>query len=336
MVRVAIIGATGYTGAESIKIILRHPEAQVTYLTALPDECGALEQVFPQFMGRLHLPVEPLDFDKLSDLADVVLCCLPHKVSMGFVPKLLQYGLKVVDFSADYRIKNVDVYEKFYGVKHTDINNLGKAVFGLPEFFREKIKGADLVANPGCFPTGALLALAPLLKEDLIETDSVIVNSVTGSSGAGKNPSTKFHFPNMNENIFAYGIGSHRHMPEMEQIAGQLAGTDVGILFQPHVGPFDRGILSTVYCRPKDSVSGDRLDRLYNDFYKSEPFVQVCDAAPAVKDVAGTNYCHVFPTVAKGKILVFFFFFNLVKGASGQAIQNMNIIFGLDERLGLL
>ena len=335
MVRVAIIGASGYTGADAIEIILRHKEAQLVYLTALPQECGNVAAIFGQFKGRCSLDIEPLDIDKLAKLAEVALCCLPHKVSMSFVPKLLDKGLKVIDFSADYRIKDTSVYEQFYQVKHTDKANLEKAAYGLPELFREQIKGKDLVANPGCFPTGAILALAPLLKNSLIETDSVIVNSVTGSSGAGKNPSKNFHFPNMNENLFAYSIASHRHMPEMEQIAGDLAGTQVNILFQPHVGAFDRGILSTVYCQPKAKLDEAELTKLFNDFYASEPFVQVTTSAPMLKDVARTNYCHVFPAVSKGKIVVFSAIDNLVKGASGQAVQNMNIMFGLQETLGL-
>jgi len=335
MIRVAIIGASGYTGVESIEIILRHPEAELTYLTALESECGHAEDVFGQLKGRCDMQIEPLDLEKLSGLADVALCCLPHKVSMGFVPKLLDARLKVIDFSADYRLKDPKVYEEFYNVKHIDTANLARAVFGLPELFREKIKGADLVANPGCFPTGALLAIAPLLKEDLVETDSIIVNAVTGVSGAGRNPSIKFHFPNMNENLFAYGIGVHRHMPEMEQIASEIVGSPVKILFQPHAGPFDRGIASTVYCQPKGKVDCKKLAELYDEFYCFEPFVQMCRDGPAVKDVAGTNYCHIYPTFVKGKIVVFSTIDNLVKGASGQAIQNMNIIFGLEETSGL-
>ena len=334
MIRVAIIGASGYTGAESIRIILGHSEAELTYLTALPEECGAVEDVFPQFKGRCEMQIEPLDLDKLAETADVALCCLPHKVSMGFVPKLLDAGLKVIDFSADYRIKDVAIYEKFY-VKHTDTKNLKHAAFGLPELFRDSIKGAKLVANPGCYPTGAALAVAPLLKEGLIETDGIIVNAVTGSSGAGKNPSEKFHFPNMNENLFPYGIGTHRHMPEIEQIASDVAGKNVEVLFQPHVGPFDRGILSTVYCVPKEQLSNDELSKLYSVFYAGEPFVRILGDAPAVKDVAGTNYCHIFPASVKGRIVSFSAIDNLVKGASGQAIQNMNIIFGLEETMGL-
>ena len=335
MIRVAIIGASGYTGAESIRLILQHSRAELVYLTALPEECGPVGEVFGQFKGRCNLQIEPLDLDRLTGLADVALCCLPHKVSMGFVPRLLDAGLKVVDFSADYRLKDAKIYEKFYGVKHTDTANLARAMFGLPELFREQIKGAKLVANPGCFPTSALLGLSPLLKEGLIETDSIIVNAVTGVSGAGKNPSSRFHFPNMNENLFAYGIGTHRHMPEMEQIAGEIAGTDVQILFQPHAGPFDRGILSSIYCQPKRKVSSEQLSALYRKFYAEEPFVQICSDAPNVKDVAWTNYCHIFATSVKGRIVVFSAIDNLVKGASGQAVQNMNIVFGLEETLGL-
>ncbi len=335
MIRIAIIGATGYTGLESIEIINRHPQAELTYLTALPEECGHAEEIFGRLKGKCDMLIEPLDLDKLADVADVVLCCLPHKVSMGFVPKLLDAGVKVVDFSADYRIKDVKIYEQFYQVEHTDTANLEKAVYGLPELFRERIKGKSLVANPGCFPTGLLLAIAPLLKKGLIETDSIVNNAVTGASGAGKNPSGKFHFPNMNENFFAYGTGSHRHMPEMEQIATELAGRSVTILFQPHVGPFDRGILSSIYCQPKKTVSNDKLNKLYQDFYSDEQFVRICQSSPQLKDVAGTNYCHIYVAEAKGKIVAFSAIDNLVKGASGQAIQNMNIIFDLDETLGL-
>jgi N-acetyl-gamma-glutamyl-phosphate reductase len=336
MVKVAIIGASGYTGVEAMEILLRHPEAELTYLTALPDECEHVADTFKQLTGRLDMEIEPLDLDVLSKKADVALCCLPHKVSMGFVPKLLAAGVKVIDFSADYRLKDVTVYEEFYEVEHTDTKNLPVAAFGLPELFREQIKGANLVANPGCYPTGAMLAVAPLLKNGLIDTKSIIVNAVTGVSGAGKNPSERFHYPNMNENVFAYGVGSHRHMPEMEQIATQVASEQVEILFQPHVGPFDRGILSTVYCEPTKDLDDAKLKNIYETFYHSEAFVQVVGAPPGVKNVAGTNYCHVFAKAVKGKIVCFSAIDNLVKGASGQAVQNMNIIFGLDESSGLV
>ena len=334
MVRVAIIGASGYTGVESIEIILRHPQAEVTYLTALPEECGLVSDTFGQLTGRLDMMIEPLDMDVLASKADVALCCLPHKVSMGFVPKLLATGIKVIDFSADYRIKDVAVYEKYYQ-PHTDTENLTKAAYGLPELFREQIKGADLVANPGCYPTGAALALAPALKEGLIEPNGIIVSSVTGVSGGGKNPSPLFHFPYMNENIYPYGVGIHRHMPEMEQVASAVAGKPVELLFQPHVGPFDRGIVSSTYSDPIQDITIKQLNDLYAGFYKDEPFVQIVSKPPAVKNVAKTNYCHIFPAIAKGKVVVFSAIDNLIKGASGQAIQNMNILFDLPEMMGL-
>ena len=334
MVRVAIIGASGYTGVESIEIILRHPQAEVTYLTALPEECGHVADTFGQLAGRLDMMIEPLDLDLLASKANVALCCLPHKVSMGFVPKLLATGVKVIDFSADYRLKDVDLYEKFY-VPHSDKDNLAHAAYGLPELFRDEIKSASLVANPGCYPTGASLALAPLLKDGLIKPSGIVISSVTGVSGGGKNPSPLFHFPYMNENIYPYGVGVHRHMPEMEQIASSVTGQPVELLFQPHVGPFDRGIISSTYSDPTQEVTTEQLNALYKDFYKNEPFVQVVAKPPAVKNVAKTNYCHVYPTVAKGKVVVFSVIDNLSKGASGQAIQNMNILFDLPETMGL-
>ncbi len=333
MIRVAIIGAGGYTGVESIEILLRHPEAKLTYLTA-QQEFGRAADIYPQLAGRCDLAIEPLDLDKLGKLADVALCCLPHKVSMSMVPKMLAAGVKVVDFSADYRIRDLATYEKYYE-PHTDKENLAHAVYGLPELFRDQIKCARLVANPGCYPTGASLALAPLLKNNLIKPTGIVLSSVSGVSGGGKKPTPGFHFPYMNENMYAYSVGVHRHMPEMEQAASDVAGKPVELLFQPHVGPFDRGIFTSAYCDPIAPISPDTLKKIYQDFYKGEQFVQILSAPPAVKNVAKTNYVHIFPTFAKGKVVVFSVIDNLIKGASGQAIQNMNIIFGLDETLGL-
>lgn len=336
MVKVAIIGATGYTAGESMEILLRHDKAKLTYLSALPAECAHVTEVFGNLRGRVDLEIEPLDIAKLAKSADVALCCLPHKVSMGFVPQLLGAGLKVVDFSADYRIHDIKMYERFYQVKHTDCDNVARAAFGLPELFREKIAGASLVANPGCYPTAASLGLAPLLARNLIAHDDIVVNAVTGVSGAGRQPSQAFHFPEMNENAFAYAVGTHRHMPEIEQILSEVSGSSVKVLFQPHVISMDRGILETIYCQPLTSTSEKELLNLYRSFYADEPFVRVLDGPPKTKDVTGTNFCDVFVTVAKHKIIVFSAIDNLIKGAAGQAIQNMNIICGLDETMGLL
>lgn len=336
MIKVAIIGATGYTASESIKILLRHPQAKLTYLTALPDECGHIAQIFPAFQDQLDLEVEPIDLDKLSRTSDVALCCLPHKVSMQFVPQLLDAGVKVVDFSADYRIHDVKLYEKVYQVPHTDQDNVAQAAFGLPELFRDNIKGKSLVANPGCYPTAAGLALAPLLKEKIIAFDDIIVNAVTGVSGAGRNPSALFHYPEMNENLFAYAVDNHRHMPEIEQILTDFTGKSTKVLFQPHVVSMDRGIAETIYCQPLEKITPKKLAQLFSDFYAHEPFVRVLDKPPTTKNVSHTNFCDVFPTIAKGKIVIFSAIDNLIKGAAGQAIQNMNIICDLPETTALL
>jgi len=336
MIKVAIIGATGYTAGESIRILLGHPQAKVTYLTALPEECAHVAEVFPALRDRLDLPIEPVDLDKLAKQADVALCCLPHKVSMQFVPRLFSAGVKVVDFSADYRLKDVTVYEKFYQVPHTDKDNISRAAFGLPELFRSKISGATLVANPGCYPTAAALALAPLLQDNLIARDDIVVNAVTGVSGAGRKAAPKWHFPEMNENLFAYAVGTHRHMPEIEQILTDFTGRSTKVLFQPHVVAMDRGIGESIYCQPLTKVTQKDLTQLYRSFYDKEPFVRVLDQPPATKDVSFTNFCDVYATVTKGKIVVFSAIDNLVKGAAGQAIQNMNIICQLPETMGLL
>lgn len=335
MVRVVIIGATGYTGADSIEILIRHPEAEVTYLTGRSEQGLPVSELFGQFKGRCDLPIEPLEIATLQAKADVALCCLPHKAAMGCVPEILEAGLKVVDFSADYRLQDTAVYEQYYKVEHTDPVNLPQAVYGLPELYRDAIPLARLVANPGCFPTSAMLAAAPLLRAGCV-SPSMVVNSVSGVTGGGKTPCAKFHYPNMNEDLFAYGVGTHRHIPEMEQIATDQAGDAVEVLFQPHVGPYDRGILSTVYFTPQREVTAAQVMDLFNEAYAGERFVRVCSEPPHLKHVARTNYCHLYPAVVKGKIVVFAAIDNMVKGASGQAVQNMNLMFGLDEAAGLL
>ncbi len=336
MVKVAIIGATGYTAAESIHILLRHEQVRITYLTALPEECGPIARMFPALKGRLDLPVEPVDLNKLSETAEVALCCLPHKVSMQYVGQLLSTGVKVVDFSADYRIHDAAVYEQVYQVEHIDKENLSRAAFGLPELFRQTIPGADLVANPGCYPTAAALAIAPLVKENLIDPADIVVNAVSGASGAGRKAALAFHFPEMNENLFAYAVGTHRHMPEIEQIVTDYTQTPVQVLFQPHAVSMDRGIFESIYCRPTADTSPQKLMQLYQTFYADEPFVRILPEPPKTKNVSYTNFCDIFPTIAKGKIIVFSAIDNLIKGAAGQAVQNMNLICQLPETMGLL
>ena len=338
MIRVGIIGATGYTGEEAIEILLRHRQAKLTALTALPEECGQIQDIFPRLRGRIAMAVEPLDLPAFAASVDVALGCLPHKVSMGFVPKLLDAGVKVIDFSADYRLRDVALYEKHY-TQHTDRANLAQAAFGLPELFRKNVVGKKLVANPGCYPTCAALGLAPLLKEGLVRLDRIVVNAVTGVSGAGRKASLPYHLPEMNENLFAYAAGgTHRHSPEINQICSDVAGKPVNVLFQPHVGAFDRGILSSIYAEPTGDLSTAKLADLYRDFYHNEPFVRVLAAPPKLKAVQRTNFCDLHPLVsADGRhVIVFSALDNLIKGASGQAVQNLNIISNITETEGLL
>lgn len=334
MVRVAIIGANSYTGIEAIEILLKHPSAKITYLAGLREQFADVSDVFGQLRGRLKMPIEILDVAKAAAVADVAFCCLPHKVAMTTVPQLLEAGLKVIDFSADYRLKDPNVYAQYYE-PHTDLANLRRAVYGLPELFREAIKKAELVANPGCYPTSAALAAAPLLAGGFIKTTGIVINAVSGVSGGGKNPTPQFHFPFMNENFYPYAVGTHRHQPEIEQTCSDIAQKPVSILFQPHVGPFDRGILSSVYADLVEPMSAQQIYEVFCDFYQQQRFVQVVSKPPFLKDVAKTNYCHIYATVVKQKAVIFSAIDNLVKGASGQAVQNMNLMFNLPEAIGL-
>ncbi len=338
MIRVGIIGGTSYTGEESIKLLLRHPHAKVTVVTTRQEACQAVGDMFPSLRNRIDLTTEQMDLDRFVERVDVAFCCLPHHVSMGIVPALLKAGLKVVDFSADYRIRDLAVYEKYYD-KHTDPENVAQAGFGLPELFRASLKNKQLIANPGCFPTGASLALAPLLKHGLIATDRIIVNSVSGVSGAGRKAVLMYHLPEMNENLFAYAPGgTHRHSPEIKQICSDVAGKPVNILFQPHVVAIDRGIVTTTYSQPTKTLSAKDLLDLYHSFYKGEQFIRLLNAPPTMKAVAHTNFCDIFPTVSTdgSTVIVFSAIDNLIKGAAGQAIQNLNIISGINESEGLL
>jgi len=256
-------------------------------------------------------------------------------VAMDYVPKLRGKGIRCIDLSADYRFRDAAVYEQWY-CPHVDATGLSEAVYGLPEYFAEQIKTAGLVANPGCYPTSATLSLAPLLAAGVISPVGIICNSVSGVSGAGKTPSQMNHYPDRNENFEPYGVGTHRHMPEIEQNLKTLTGTSVDVLFQPHLCPMDRGILSSIYAMPTRYKTTDELTEILTAAYADKPFVRVrTNTLPATKHVAHTNFCDIAVRAAKGRVIVFAAIDNLIKGASGQAIQNMNIMFGLDETSGL-
>jgi N-acetyl-gamma-glutamyl-phosphate reductase len=331
MTRIAILGATGYTALELIKILLRHPGAEIVAVTSRQEGQPSIAMVHPSLTSRLELPLEDLAPAEIAARAECVFSCLPHGASAAVVPPLLDAGARIVDLSADYRLNDAEVYNQWYGHKHTDPGRLGKVVYGLPELFRKDIPAAGLVANPGCYPTSAILALAPLLKAGLIETADIIVDSKSGVSGGGRTPKLTFHYPECNESISAYNIGRHRHTPEIDQVLSAAAGKPVEVIFTPQLVPMDRGILTTVYARPVGTVSEEKLMRTFADFYEDEPFVRVVEHLPGTKDCAFTNYCDVTARVVRGRVMTISCIDNLIKGASGAAVQNFNLMFGYPE-----
>jgi N-acetyl-gamma-glutamyl-phosphate reductase len=331
MTRIAIVGAAGYTALELIKILLRHPEAEIVAVSDVQEGQPELAAIHPSLTGRLDLCVEKLSPAEVAARADCVFACLPHGVSATVVPHLLDSGTRVVDFSADYRLNDPEVFATWYGQKHPDPGRVGKVVYGMPELFRDQIRGAPLVANPGCYPTGAILPLAPLLREGLIEPTDIVVDSKSGVSGAGRTPRLVSHYPECNESISAYNVGRHRHTPEIDQVLSAVAGARVEVIFTPHLTPMDRGILTTTYSRPKGDVSEERVLQALDDAYADEPFVQVVDHLPGTKDTAGTNYCHMTGRLVRGRVLTISCLDNLVRGASGAAVQNFNLMYGYPE-----
>ena len=334
MTRIGIIGASGYAAADLMRLLLGHPEARITALADLPDRCGPLAKLFPQFAGRIDVEVVPADAQKMAAACDVVFLALPHTVSMTYVGPLLAEGLRVIDFSADYRLKAPGLYETVYG-HMADEANLAHAVYGMPELNRRQIQGARLIANPGCYPTSAILGLAPLVREGLVAPSDLIVDSKSGVSGAGRTPKLLTHYPECNESMQAYAVGSHRHQPEIVEQLGLVGRVGIDLLFVPHLAPMDRGIESTCYARLLQKLSAADVAALYRKAYEGEPFIVIRDEPPATKHVVGTNYVHIHPTVVGGRAVISAVLDNLTKGAAGQALQNMNLMFGYDETAGL-
>ena len=337
MTKVAILGGSGYTAVELIKILLRHPHAHIEAVTSRQEGTPAVSELHPSLLGRIDIKCEPFDPDALKRRG--VACafgCLPHGVSAESVKPLLECGIRVVDLSADYRLRDPKVFAAYYGEPPHDIANLARAVYGLPEIYGDRLAGADLVANPGCYPQTAILGLAPLVANGLIELTGIIVNSCSGVSGAGRTPKLATHFPECNESVSAYSVGKHRHTPEIEQTLGDVAGEPVEVLFVPHLVPMDRGIFSTLYATPTKPVTEADLTALYREYYVKDPFVRVRDTLPATKDSAHTNFLDVCVKVVRGKVVVLASEDNLVRGASGVAVQNFNRMFGYEETAGLL
>ncbi len=337
MTKVAILGGSGYTAVELIKILLRHPQAEIVAVTSRQEGTPLVADLHPTLAGRFNLRMTPLDPEQLVSLGvQCVFGCLPHGVSMETIPPLLQRGLRVIDLSADYRLRDPNVYAQWYGESHHDLGNLAKAVYGLPEVYGEEIKNAQLVANPGCYPQTAILGLAPLVAGKYIDLANIIVDSKSGVSGAGRTPKLNFHFPECNESVTAYGVGTHRHTPEIEQALGDIAGAPVSVIFTPHLIPMDRGIFSAIYATPHRTFTDAQLLDLYRTYFANAPFVRVSERLPATKDSAHTNFLDIAVRVVRGRIIVLAAEDNLIRGASGVAVQNFNRMFGFDEKAGLV
>ncbi len=331
MTRIGIIGGTGYTGGELARLLCRHPGIEIAAMTSRQNAGRPVSEVHPYLKGYVDLAFT----ERISDTKDLdlVFVATPHGVAMSEVPPLLEQGVKAIDLSGDYRLRDPELYEKWYGHQHTDVDNLRNAVYGLPELFRDRIRGADLVANPGCYATSAILACAPLMKSGLVE-DDVVVDSKSGTSGAGMVPSARTHHPNCSTCVIPYSIGTHRHTPEIEMAVDMFAGSSMDLTFVPHLVPIVRGILSDCYFALKKDASQEDVDAVYGKQYGKERFVHYTKD-PLSREVAGSNHAEVSARVLGKHIAAFGAIDNLVKGASGQAVQCMNLMLNLDEAAGL-
>jgi len=341
-INVAILGGSGYTGSELLRLLLSHPNVTVTAVTSERSSGTRVSDLFLH-LRNINLKFELLDLKVLTRKADFFFLCLPHKTSQETAAFLYNEGKKVIDLSADYRIKNPQVYQEWYNTPHLFPTLLKKAVYGLPEIYRRQIGKASIVANPGCYPVSSILGLAPIIGKNFVETDSVIIDSKSGTSGAGRAPSQPFMFCEVNESVKAYAVTSHRHTPEIEQELCSISKKKVNIIFTPHLMPTDRGILSTIYVRLKKNMNLQGVQKLYQDFYRDEPFVRVLENGvyPSTKAVKGSNFCDLSiflnkRTPGRQTLIVVSAIDNLLKGASGTAVQNMNIMHGFDETAGLL
>jgi N-acetyl-gamma-glutamyl-phosphate reductase len=336
---IAIVGSSGYTGGELMRILLNHPHVTVTAITSEKSAGKPITSVFPHLAGLTSLVCEPLDPDTISKKSDFVFLALPHVTAQEAAFRFHQLGKKVVDLSADYRLADPAVYAAWYEHPHQYPELLKDAVYGLPELHRDMIKKASLVANPGCYPTGAILGLAPLMQKGRVDLGSIIIDSKSGVSGAGRSPSLAHHFTEVNEGFMAYKVGTHRHTPEIEQELSALAGKQIILSFTPHLVPMNRGILTTIYAKQVSASDTAQLYSLYEEFYKEAPFVRMLPVGqfPNVRNVRGSNFCDIGVTADQrtGRAVVVTAIDNLVKGASGQAIQNMNLMMGFDEAEGL-
>jgi len=320
MIRVAVLGATGYTAQELLELLLRHPEVEISALATRQESRPHVADIHPTLRSRLDLVLENLTPAEVAERADCVFGCLPHGASAEAVSQLMAAGCRVVDFSADYRLDDPQVYSKWYQVEHPDPDRMASTVYGLPELFREQIREAQLVANPGCYPTATILALAPLLKAGAIKPEGLIIDAKSGITGAGRSPKPHLHFPECNESFSAYSVGKHRHTPEINQLLRNWTGLEIDVVFTPHLVPMDRGQLVTAYADVTNGTTAESLQNILCEFYQDEPFIRVVDHLPGTKDVSHTNFCDITTRIVGSKVVILSAIDNLVKGASGAMI----------------
>lgn len=337
-IRVGIVGASGYGGVQLVRLLSEHPFTRITYLGGNSSAGKVYTEIYPHL--AVPLQVEPIEVDRIADRCDTVFLSLPNGIACNLVPELLAKGCKVLDLSADYRFKDLSTYKAWYGGDRTDIETSQKAVYGLPELFHEQIKNAALIGCPGCYPTASLLAIAPLLKQGLAQSDSIIIDAKSGTSGGGRTAKEHLLLAEADNSLAAYGVAKHRHTPEIEQICTRLAGREVMVQFTPHLVPMVRGILSTVYANLRDpGLVREDLHTIYTAFYRRSPWVSILPTGtyPQTKWAWGTNRCYIGIEVdaRTGRVIVMSAIDNLMKGQAAQSIQCFNIMFGLDEKLGL-
>jgi N-acetyl-gamma-glutamyl-phosphate reductase len=339
MVKALICGGSGYAGGELLRILSHHPHVSIEGVTSERSAGKSVAALFPHLRKYSHLLYEPLIPETLAAKGDVFFMALPHGTSQQAVDFFYRQGKWVIDLSADYRLRDAGTYERWYGVRHEHTSTLGQAVYGLPEVYRESLKGTRLIANPGCYPTGALLGLVPLSRAGFLRHSSIFIDAKSGTSGAGRKGDISVSFCEINEGFKAYSVGTHRHTPEIEQELSVLSGVKVVVDFTPHLLPLDRGILSTIYVHPMADVSPESISALYRDAYEKEPFVRVLEygVLPNIKNVRGTNFCDIGLKFNERthSLIVITAIDNLVKGASGQAVHNMNLALGFPETTAL-
>lgn len=339
MVNVSVIGATGYVGAELLRLLCAHPEVRVTCAVSKSFTGKRLSDIYPNFRLDGDLTLEEADADEIAARSDCAFLCLPHGQPIQMVPGLLQKGLKVVDLSGDFRYDSTDLYEEWYGISHTAQRENAEAVYGLPEYFKSEIAGARMLANPGCYTTTSILALAPLLKNGLVRPDGIVIDAKSGVTGAGRKESLAYSFCETADNFKAYSVVKHRHTSEIEEQLSKLSGREITLLFTPHLLPVKRGILATIYADLAEDVTAEQISAAYESAYGDAPFTRALPvgALPELKQVVGSNNCMIGFDLSPrtGKIVVVSCTDNLLKGAAGQAVQNFNIMYGFAEDLGL-